>query len=209
MMRRLLVVVLLSLPSFPAGAFEVTKNVNTGGPPVEKVVLFDRKETATDGVTLFDEEGGRLTRGPDGALEGRITGNGAVKFGITWKPSPALGPTFSTRDFGHLVITCRLEGTNRTAGSNAAGQRPDNLWFVATLFNARGEPVGSANLADGTEDGKTPATTTTVILPLLIFTYFGEHDTSAVAAVGFTWPKARANVERDFRLIVERIALTE
>lgn len=191
-----------------ATAFEVTKNVNTGKPPVEKVVLF-QKGQPQESVIFFDNENCRMSFAPDGVIEARITGNGEVKCGVNWKPEGSRGETFNTKDFGHVVITCRLEGSNKTTGSSQPGQRPDNLWFAATLFNATGQPVGSANLADGTADERTPDQTTTIVLPMLLFTYFGDHDSSQVRGVGFTWPKARANVDRDYRLVIEKIALAE
>lgn len=201
----LLAPLLLSTAAF---GFEVTKNVNTGKPPEEKVVIF-QKGQAADTLTFFDTESGRMALNADGEIEARITGNGEVKCGIHWKPRGDLGETFNTKDYGHVVITCRMEGSNKTAGSDAPGQRPDNLWFPAVLFNAKGEVVGSANLADGTPDGKTPDKTTTVVLPMMIFTYFGDHDSSQVRGIGFTWQKARANVNRDYKLIIEKIALAE
>lgn len=191
-----------------ASGFEVTKNVNTGRPPEEKVVLF-QKGQAADTLTFFDTESGRIGLNADGEIEARITGNGEVKCGIVWKPRADLPETFATRDYGHVVITCRMEGSNKTVGKDAPGRRPDNLWFPAALFNAKGEVVGSANLADGTPDGKTPDKTTTVVLPMMLFTYFGEHDSSAVRGIGFTWQKARANVHRDYKLIIEKIALAQ
>jgi hypothetical protein len=199
---------LLAITATAASAFEVTKNVNTGKPPVEKVVLF-QKGHAPDSVAFFDNENCRMSFTPDGAIEARITGNGEVKCGINWKPEGARGETFNTKDYGHVLISCRMEGSNKTTGSTQPGQRPDNLWFPAVLFNAAGQLVGSANLADGTPDGRTPDQTTTVVLPMLLFTYFGDHDSSQVRGIGFTWPKTRANIDRDYRLVIEKIALTE
>ena len=189
-------------------AFEVVRNVNTGAPPAEKVVLF-AKGAAADSVEIFDNEHCRTTINADGELEARIIGNGAVNCGIRWKPEGARKETFNIADYGHVVITCRMEGSNRTKGNAGPGQRPDNLWFPAALFNAAGEVVGSANLADGTPDGRTPDKTTTIILPTLLFTYFGDHDASQVRGIGFTWSQARATVDRDYRLVIERIALAE
>lgn len=189
-------------------AFEVTKNVNTGKPPVEKVVLF-QKGQAPDLITFFDNESCKMSINPEGAIEARIIGQGAVKCGINWKAQGNVPETFSTKDFGHMVITCRIEGSNKTPGSNQPGQRAANLWLPAVLFNAKGENVGSANLADGTPDRKTPEKTTEVVLPMMLFTYFGDHDSSAVRGIGFTWDKTRPNVERDYTLVIERIALCE
>lgn len=197
---------LLAVAGLPA--FEAVRNVNTGAPPVEKVVLF-QKGQAADSVEIFDNESCRTTINADGDLEARIVGNGAVQCGIRWKPDGNRKETFDIADYGHIVITCRMEGSNRTKGNSGPGQRPDNLWFSAALFNAAGQPVGSANLADGAPDGRTPDKTTTLVLPTLLFTYFGDHDASQVRGIGFTWPQTRATVDRDYRLIIERIALAE
>ncbi|CAN5760201.1 hypothetical protein BH09VER1_BH09VER1_13110 [soil metagenome] len=187
----------------PLFAFTVTKNVNTGQLPTDKLIIF-QKGQAAEKITFFDNANCRMSILADGTVESRITGGGEVKCGFTL-PQP-----FNTKDYGYLVITCRLEGTNKITGPNGKTTdqaRPDNLWFSASFFDAKGSPVGGANLADGSPDGKTPNQTVTIVLPMLLFTYFGDHDSSQVQGVGFSWPKSRVNISRDYHLIIEKVAL--
>lgn len=196
----LLAATLLTSPLF---AFTVTKNVNTGELPVDKLVIFQKGQSA-DKITFFDNANCKMSLLPDGTVESRITGGGEVKCGFTL-PQP-----FNTKDYAYLVITCRLEGTTKMTGANGKTSdqpRADNLWFSATFFDAKGSPVGGANLADGSPGGKTPDKTVTIVLPMMLFTYFGDHDTSQVQGIGFSWPKTRANISRDFHFIIEKVAL--
>lgn len=196
----------LFLPGQMLPAFTVDKNVNAS-PPEEKVVIFE-KGRPTDNVTFFDNENCKMTILPDGSLESRIVGNGEVKCGVKWKPRGDLKETFDSKDYKYVIITCRMEGNSKTTQPNGkvAEQRPDNLWFPAVLFNAAGERAGSANLADATENGRTPDQTTKLVMPMILFTFWSQ-DTSQIQAIGFSWDKTRPNIQRDYRLIIDKIAL--
>lgn len=197
------------MPAVPAPAFTVVRNVNSGQPPVEKVVIFEKGKPA-DHLKLESTASGRTALTADGAIESVITGSDAVKIMIRWTPRGDLKAGFDTSAYTCLVITCRLEGAVKESQPNGkvVEKRPDNLWFGPTLFNAAGEAVGSANFADAVEDGKTPAETTTIRIPMVAFTFWGldSHD---VRAIGFTWGKTRANSNRDFRLVIDKIALAD
>ena len=64
----------------------------------------------------------------------------------------------------------------------------------------------SLNLADMLEDGKTPQQITTLKIPMALLT-FGAQDPHQIQGVGFWWNKTRPNINRDFRLVIEKIAL--
>ena len=73
-------------------------------------------------------------------------------------------------------------------------------------------PQPHAPLAFGFSNTKPAAkssSTQSIVLPMLLFTYFGDHDSSQVRGIGFTWQKARANINRDYHLVIERIARAE
>ncbi len=196
-------------PGATAAGFTVVKNVNSGQSPVEKVVIFE-KGKPTDHLTLESTASGKTEFTADGALESRITGHDDVKIMIRWKPRGELKASFDAAAYTYLVMTCRLEGAVKETQPNGkiVEKRPDNLWMGPSLFNAKGEAVGSANFADATEDGKTPAQTTTIRIPMVAFTFWGldSHD---VQAIGFTWSKTRSNSARDFRLVIDKIALAD
>lgn len=196
------------LTATPGPAFTVTKNINTGKLPVEKVVLF-AKEASHAHITFADNAWSRLSFEPDGAILSRIIGHKAIEPKILWKAGEGRPESFDVSAYTHLILTCRMEGSSKetVAGGKIRETRPDNLWFSAALFNAAGERVGIVSLADVNDD-KTPALTTTLVIPLLLFTN-SIVDCHHITAVGFMWGDARANVNRDFRLVIDRIALAD
>lgn len=211
--RRILAATFLAATALLAprwlSAFTVTKNVNSGKPPVEKVVIFEKGKPADH--LIFDcTDNGKTQINADGAIESRIVGSDAMKIAIRWKPQGNLKESFNADDYGSLLLTCRLEGNVKTTQPNGkvAEQRPDNLWLPVVFFNAKGEAVASANLADATDNNRTPDTMTTLRIPMVLMTFWG-HDTQDIRAIGFTWSKGRPTSQRDFRLIIEKIALAD
>lgn len=190
-------------------AFTVVKNVNDGKPPIEKAVIFE-KGKPTDHLTLESSESCKTGFTQDGSIESRIVGHDAVKIVIHWKPKGDLKETFDAKNYGYLLLTCRLEGSNKETQQKGkvSEQRPDNLWFGPVLFDSNGVPVGYANMADVAEDGKTPKQTVTLKFPMILLTYWG-NDASHVQGIGFTWGKSRPTTDRDFRLVIDKIALAD
>jgi len=187
-----------------ASAFEVIKNVNSGREPVEKLVLFE-KGKPTDHLAFSDDENCKLSFTPDGSIECRILGNAAIKPLIKWKGG-GLPDSFKLKTYEYLILTCRVEGTNKVTNKDkTSDQRPDNLWLPVVLFNAAGEILGSASLADATPDGKTPDKTTVLKFPIALLTFWGPGK-GDVSAVGFSWSKTHDNISRDYRIIVDKIA---
>ncbi|MFZ4779014.1 MAG: hypothetical protein ACOYM3_26915 [Terrimicrobiaceae bacterium] len=141
----------------------------------------------------------------DGALECRIVGNAAIKPMIKWKGN-GLPDSFKLKEYGYLILTCRMEGTNKVTNSGkTTDQRPDNLWFPVCLLNDAGEVLGSASLADPTPDKRTPDATTTLKFPIIQLTFWGPGQ-GDVSAVGFSWSKPHDNTTRDFRVVIDKIA---
>lgn len=192
-----------------AHGFEVTKNVNDGRPPVEKVLIFAKDKPATH---LAFAGAGAPALAADGTLVAVITGSGAIAPRITWQPGDGRPAAFDITAYTYLIITCRLEGSMKE--TNAKGQvsekRPDNLWFGVNLYNAAGERIGGASLADvnPVKEGVTPAETVELRVPLVMFHSSPLEDRKA-AAIGSDWGPTRANQARDFRWVIDRIALAD
>ena len=203
---RCVVLASVLLAAGPLAAFEVVKNVNSGKPPVEKIVVFDKAQQ--DEKLVLDGKGDdKFTRAADGSLVSVIAGSKEVQPVVRWKGHPMLPAAIDARQYDYLLLTCRLEGNVKQAHPNGktTESRPDNLWFSATMINAKGERVGLASLADYTPDIKTPAETVTLKIPMMVMLR-SPNDPSSIEGVGFYWGDGRATQNRDFRLVVDRIA---
>lgn len=201
---------LLAMASAPA--FEVTKNINTGKPPVEKVLLF-AKDKPHDHITFACTGTGALSFADDGAIVSTITGGGSAAPRIGWKPGDGRPAAFDTTAYTYLILVCRLEGTTRTKnkkGEMEPQKRGGNLWFGANLYNAAGERLSGVSLADVNEgnEGVTPAETVELRIPLLLFHGSSLAD-KQVAFIGTDWGATRPPQERDFRWVIDRIALAD
>jgi hypothetical protein len=197
------------LPLSQAVAFTAVKNVNDGHPLVDKVLLFEKGKPA-ENLVLESTESCKTVIASDGSIESHIVGSDAVKVTIRWKPAGELKETFDAANYGYLVLTCRLEGSNKSTQPNGkvVEQRPDNLWFGPTLIDDKGETVGGASMADVAADKKTPSQTVTLKFPMVLFTVWGK-DASHIRAIGFVWDKTRPSVSREFRLVIDKISLAE
>ena len=106
-------------------------------------------------------------------------------------------------------LTCRMEGNAKS--TNAQGKvtetRAPNLWYGFSLFDANGERLGSASLADATADNKTPEATTVLKFPMALVRFWDMDKTGEVRSIGFPWSKTRPEINRDFRLVIEKIAV--
>ena len=183
-------------------AFEVIKDINKE--PVEKLVIFEKGKPAQH-LSFVDDANCKLSFTKDGEIECLIVGNADIKPMIKWKGN-GLPDSFPLKTYGYLVLTCRMEGTNKVAnGGKTSDQRPDNLWFPVCLFNDSGEILGSASLADPTPDKCTPNKTTTLKFPMVQLSFWGPGK-GDVNAVGFNWSKTHANITRDYRVVIDKIA---
>jgi len=205
-----LIALSLMLVALPALAFTVVKNVNSGKPPVERVVIFE-KGKPTDHLSFVDDSNCKLSFAPDGAIECRIIGCAEIKPLIKWKPSEGVPAGIHLQDYDYLILTCRLEGDTKVANAQGrvTSQRPDNLWFGFTLFDTNGERLGSASLADPTPDKKTPDKTTVLKFPMSLIKFWDMDKKGEVQAIGFPWSKPHPNITREFRLIIDKIVLAD
>lgn len=195
----------------PVAAFTVVKNVNSGEPPVEKVVIFD-KDKPHDHVNIADPEGhAEMAFTDDGAIEAKITGNAAVQPTITWTPRGDLGETFDATEYDFMIVRMALEGDIERTFDNGrtSRSRPDNLWFVIELYDTEGTRCGGFNLTVVTEDGKTPAEMTTLRIPMVLFVKTSWGDPTKIKNVAFKWGKTHDYNNRDCRLVVERVVLAD
>ena len=198
----LLAILIIASLAQPLQAFEVIKDVNKE--PVEKLVIFEKGKPAGH-LSFVDDANCKLAFAEDGAIECRIAGNAVIKPMIRWKGN-GLPDSFKLKEYGYLILTCRMEGTNKvTNGGKTADQRAANLWFPVCLFNEAGEVLGSASLADPTPDKRTPDTTTTLKFPISQLSFWGPGR-GDVSAVGFSWSKTHDNITRDFRVVIDKIA---
>jgi hypothetical protein len=152
----------------PSSGFTVIKNVNTGQPPVEKVVIFDKTKGGATPVT-FVSKNCTPALAADGAIQCDITGNQKMSLQINWKPRADLPATFDATQYNFLLLTCRMEGVIHRADPNGkiADLPRGDLYFVATLVDPKDQNVGYCDLANLADDGKTPATTVTLNIPTL------------------------------------------
>lgn len=200
----------LLAPAAPRlAAFTVVKNVNSGKAPVEKAVLFEKGKTSPPPELKDPTGNSKIGFAADGAIEVVITGNKEIRPAIFWKPAGDLKETFNAKDYEYMLLTCKLEGNVKRKFPNGktTADRPDNLWYGPVLINAQDQRAGGVSLADVAEDGRTPDKMVTLKIPMILFTQLAGNDTSQIKGIGFYWNKAHDYQDRDFRLVVEKIAL--
>jgi hypothetical protein len=199
---------LLISPS--AAAFTVIKNVNTTVPPVEKLVIFDKARGAANQVT-FTVENAPTAINADGAIQSDITGNDKLNIQINWKPQGDLKETFDATQYNYMLLTCRVEGAihQTNPGGKVSDLPRGNLYFAIVLIDGNNQNVGYANLADVSEDGKTPATTVTLKIPMILFTSGASNDAKHIKTIGFPWGATHPTLNRDLHLVIDKIALAD
>jgi hypothetical protein len=190
--------------------FTVTKNVNSEKPPVEKVVIFEKGKGADH---LSFEGVGKFTVAEDGSLTLPVVGHELVKPIIRWKEGDGRPASFDPANYTFLLITLSFEGNVKTTQPNGkvTESRPDNLWFSIALFDPKDQWPTIMGLAELTEDGKTPSKTVTLKVPLSLFakTRNPAVDVKHINGIGFYWDKTRETSNRDFKLVIEKIALAD
>lgn len=201
---------LLTFGVLPVEAFTLIKNVNSGVPLEEKLVIFDKLHSSTQ--LIFSDLGtSKTVVGGDGALESQISGNEPVKVLISWKAGGSIPDAIDLTQYGYLVLTCRLEGTSQLKmgdGKFRDTPRRGNLYFCVVLYDASGAHTAYGNLADLNE-GETPDKTVTLAFPLMLFVNGAQCDVRHITAIGFPMDKTRAEVNRNFRLVIDKIALAK
>ena len=200
---------ILILSCMTAPAFNVVKNVNDGRPPEEKIVIFEK--TASHDHIILKDRVGTCKAGftADGAIEFIITGNTPIQSTISWKPTGKVPESFNAREYNFLILTCALEGDiKRTFDSGkVTASRADNLWLGVTLYDPANVRSGVANLATVSPDKRTPDKLVTLIIPMSLLSGGAFNDITKITGIGFPWNKTHDYNNRDFRLVIEKIAL--
>ncbi|MEK7412271.1 MAG: hypothetical protein AAB263_03005 [Planctomycetota bacterium] len=211
-MNHILYTLCLSLALFSSTsltAFEVTKNINTGKPPVEKSVLF-AKDAKHDHVILAETGNGQFAFSEDGSIVSTIKGSKEIAPRLSWKAGDGRPASIDVTAYTYLILTCRMEGNVQE--TNAKGKviekRADNLWFSVNLYNAANQRIGAVSLADvnDSKEGTTPAETTELRIPLILFAGSAFED-KLVTTIGTDWKATASNQSRNFRWVIDRIAL--
>jgi len=202
--------VLLALGSLAqaAAGFEVIKNINSGKPPVEKIVIFEKGKPA-DHLVFIDDADCKLSFTADGSIECRLLGTAEVKPMIKWKAKAGLPAGFRLQDYNYVILTCRLEGSFKVtdAKGKVADRRPSNSYFGFHFYDAEGVRQGVASLADGTATQIDPDKTTVLKYPMTVVRCWDGDKNGEVQAIGFPWGKKNPDTQRDYRLVIEKIAL--
>ena len=198
--------------NFPAAAFTVIKNVNTGQPPVEKLVIFYKTRGAANKIVLVSN-GAPIALNADGAIQIDIMGNAKASPEINWKPDGALGETFDATQYNFLMLTCHMEGktvsTDPISGKTRDLPAKGNMYYAAVLKDKDDQSVGYANLADVSEDGNTPLTATVLPIPMVLFWKGSPADPHHVKGIAFPWGTTHPEMSRDLHIIIDKIALAE
>lgn len=213
-MNRFFSVALLGLlvVAFPARAFTVIKNVNTGNPPVEKAVIFDKTRGAANKVSFVQTDMPTAINA-DGAIQIDIAGNVKSESEINWQPQGNLDKTFDATKYNFLIITCHMEGVTHKTDliSKKVSDMPagGNMYFSAVLRDSNGQNVGWANLADVAEDGKTPIATVTLAIPMVLYWKGSPNDAHHVRGIVFPMGTTHDGFNRDLHFIIDKIALAD
>jgi hypothetical protein len=208
----LLVALCILGTNIPASAFTVIKNVNTGQPPVEKLVIFDKARGAANKVVLVGNDA-PIAINADGAIQIDILGNAKASPEINWKPDGALGETFDATQYNFLMLTCHMEGktvsTDPISGKTRDLPAKGNMYYAAVLRDKDDQGVGYANLADVSEDGNTPLTSVTLPIPMVLFYKGSPNDIHHIKGIAFPWGTTHPEMSRELHIVIDRIALAE
>lgn len=200
----------LFAPVASVSAFTVTKDTNRA--PVEAVVLFAKGGPA-DHLVFSGAAETRFSLAADGTLQAPIQGAVALDARISWTPAAGRPEAFAVTDHAYLMLTCRVEGSDvqKLANGKTIEKRAENLWLPVVLFDAAGNSIGSVSLASVVPEEVTPSTTTVLKIPMFLFTYWGDQTQPrpAFKSIGFTWGAPRAPNERNYRIVIDRIALAD
>lgn len=209
--RPLCLFALLALTLLPAQAFNLIKNVNDGKPRVEKLVIFDKARGTANKVS-FVTDNAPTAINADGAIQCDITGNKKMRMEIHWEPQGDLKETFDATQYSYLILTCKVGGVvhKTDAKSGKISDMPrTNMFFSVILGDKDNQPVGYANLADLTDDAKTPEEMVTLTIPMSLFTRGSGFDVHNIKSLNFPWGDTHDDLNRDLHLVIEKIALAD
>jgi len=191
-------------------ALTVIKDVNSGKPPKELMVVFDKTSKDAKSFKPVDRKGNaQFSFADDGALQIKITRLG----------SELVFPFPQEMDIAKanlILFTTKLEGQFRTSWQGNWGQwQPyagSKMWWGAFVVDADGQrSAGYANLDAVSPDGFFPTEMKTISIPAMFFTRKAEGfgDPARTAALMIIVGEQRDTYEREFTITIDRIVVAE
>jgi len=196
-------------------AFTVTRNVNSGKPPTDLLVVFDKTAKDAKSFKPTDRNGNaEFSFADDGALQIKIA---------TREPSEILLPfpePFDIRKANFILLTYKLEGQWRQAWQGNFGpwashkERPRKTWWgIFTTDTAGIRSTEGTGFDTSSPDGHPPTEMKTVRLPATIFAKRPNEDSGAdpaqTSALLFLIGGIRDFEEREYTITIDRIAVAE
>ena len=188
----------------------VVQDVNSGRPPKDIMVVFDKTDKDAKSFKAVDKKGNaQFSFAEDSALQIKITRLGSdLSF-----PFPK---EMDIAKATYILLTAKVEGQTRTQWQG--DWRPwqpytgAKMWWSASIADADGTRcAGWANLDAVSPGGFLPVETKTVIIPAMFFTKTGEGwgDPARSAAFMILIGEQRETAEREFTLTIDRISIAE
>jgi len=208
------VAALVAACSLGASAFAgitVTKDVNSGKPPKDLMIVFDKTAKDAKSFKPSDRNGHvSFAFADDGALLVKVNKIGA---------SEIVFPFPETMDIGkarYILLTCKLEGQTRRMWDGKWGQWTPytgaKIWWGAFVLDTAGtRSAGYVNFDAVSPDGWLPTEMKTIRIPAVFFTKRGEGwgDPLQTAAFMITTTQVRETDERDLTLTIDRLVIAE
>ena len=191
-------------------ALNVLLDVNSGKPPKEIMVVFDKTAKDAKSFKPTDRKGNaKFSFADDGALQIKITRLG----------SELVFPFPQEIDIAKaslVLFTTKLEGQFRNSWQGNWGPwtpyTGSKMWWAAFVLDADGQrSAGYANFDAVSPDGFSPAETTTIRIPAMFFTRQAEGfgDPARTAALMLAIGEQRDTHEREYTITIDRIAIAE
>jgi len=198
------------LSSSAFAAFNVLIDVNSGKPPKDIMVVFDKTKDPKSFKPVDRKGNAEFSFAEDGAIVIKINQRG---------PSELVFPFPEVMDIAKanlVLLTCKLEGQSRTSWQGNWGQwtpyTGSKLWWGAFTTDTAGTRSASgAGLDSSSPGGFLPTEMTTIRLPAMFFARRGEGwaDPSQTNALMLLIGNIRDTAEREFTLTIDRISVAE
>ena len=198
------------LASHALASITVVQNVNSGRPPKDLIVVFDKAAEGAKSFKPVDLKGNaQFSFADDGALVIKVTRLGSdISF-----PFPQ---EIDIAKASLVLLTTKLDGQFRTSWQGNWGQWQPyagaKMWWGAFVIDADGQrSAGYANIDAVSPDGWLPTEMKTIRIPAVFFTKRGEGwgDPSQTNAFMITTTQVRETDERDLTLVIDRLAIAE
>jgi len=188
----------------------VIQDVNSGRPPKDIMVVFDKTAKDTKSFKAVDLKGNAQIS---------FTENGALEIKITRLGSDISFPFPQEMDIAkatYILLTAKVEGQTRTQWQGNWGQwqpyKGSKMWWSASIADTAGTRcAGWANLDAVSPDGFLPTEMKTIRIPAMFFTKTGEGwgDPTRAAAFLLLVGEQRETVGREMTITIDRISVAE